>query len=219
MSFEGFDPDAVALLAELPDWDAARYAAAKAGLAAGLSRPGLALIGEIAEGLDADLTVTVRGSVSPLHRDLRFAAPGTPRYKDHLLLTAWEGSDKRTSPTLWVRIDPVRAGFASGMAFTPQIRDRWRSAVGGRPGEELADLLGVLAYERGVEIAGDAVKRVPAPFDPDHPRGDLLRKTGVQVRFLDDLPASLGEPGFAEWCAERSAALLPVHRWLVQHLT
>lgn len=218
MSFDGFDPDAIALLDELPAWDADRFAAEKARLAAGLSKPGLALIDQVAAVLPADLTVTPRGSVSPLHRDLRFASAGTPRYKDHLLLTAWEGADKRTSPMFWIRIDAHRAGFASGIGFTPEIRDRWRDAVGGSAGAALAAMLDDLVADRSAEIAGDEVKRVPAPFDSDHPRQGLLRRTGFQVRFVDALPDTVAAPAFADWCTERLAALLPVHRWLTEHL-
>ncbi len=219
MGFTGFDPAAVALLAELADWDADQYAAHKAELAAGLTKPGLALVQDVADHLDADLIVTSRGSVSPLHRDLRFAPEGAPRYKDHLLLTTWEGADKRTAPTLWIRIDPAQAGFASGIGFTPEIRDRWRTAVGGGEGERLHAILDRLMAAREIDIAGDEVKRVPAPFDPDHPRADLLRKTGFQVRFTDDLPDTIDGPSFADWCTERLQTLLPIHRWLTRQLT
>jgi hypothetical protein len=219
VSFTGFDPAAVALLAELPSWDADRFAAHKAELTVGLTNPGLALIEAVAGRLDAELTVTGRSSVSPLHRDLRFAPEGSPRYKDHLLLTAWEGATKRTAPTLWIRIDSARAGFASGIGFTPEVRNRWRSAVGGADGAGLAAILDQLAATQGIDIAGDEVKRVPAPFDADHPRADLIRRTGFQVRFVDDLPDAIAHPSFADWCADRLESLLPVHRWLDDHLT
>ena len=219
MSFTGFDPAAVALLAELPDWDADRYSSHKARLAAGLTKPALALVQNVADRLDAELTVTGRSSVSPLHRDLRFAPEGSPRYKDHLLLTAWEGADKRTAPTLWIRIDATRAGFASGIGFTPEIRDRWRTAVGGDDGADLASVLDRLAATREIDIVGDEVKRVPTPFDAEHPRADLLRKTGFQVRFIEDRPDTVADPSFADWCADRLGSLLPVHRWLTDHLT
>jgi uncharacterized protein (DUF2461 family) len=218
MSFDGFDPAAVALLDRLPDMDADEYASHKAVLSAGLTKPGAALIAEVADRLDADLTVVPRSSVSPLHRDLRFAAAGSPRYKDHLLLTTWEGTDKKTSPVLWIRVDASRVGFASGMGFSPAVRDRWRAAVGDAPGEQLAAELERLAAERDAEVAGDTVQRVPAPFGADHPRADLLRLTGFQVRFLESLPDDVGSPEFAGWCADRLAALLPVHRWLLTNL-
>ena len=219
MGFTGFDPATVALLAELPDWDVDRYSARKAELAAGVTKPGLALIEEVAGRLDADLTVTSRSSVSPLHRDLRFAPTGSPRYKDHLLLTAWEGADKRTAPTLWIRIDSNRAGFASGIGFTPEIRERWCTAVGGDAGADLRTVLDWLAATREIDIAGDEVKRVPAPFDDQHSRADLLRKTGFQIRFTEHLPETITDPSFADWCTNHLESLLPVHRWLTDHLT
>lgn len=116
----------------------------------------------------------------------------------------------------WIRVDSSRVGFASGIGFTPAVRERWRRAVGGDAGAALALELDEL--ERAAEVAGDQVKKVPAPFAADHPRADLLRRTGFQVRFIDDLPDSVGTPDFADWCVDRLAALLPVHRWLIANL-
>ena len=219
MTFTGFDPDALALLPRLPAMSPDEYAAHKQQLAAGLTKPAAALIADVAERLDADLTVAVRSSVSPLHNDLRFAPAGAARYKDYLMVTTWEGADKKSSPILWIRIDGDAAGFASGIGFTPDVRDRWRAAVGATAGEELAATLGRLVAERGAEVAGDELKRVPAPFEPDHPRADLLRRTGFQVRFLEPLTDTVSTAAFAEWCVDRLDALLPVHRWLADHLT
>lgn len=218
MSFVRFDPAALALLAELPTWDAERYGQHRADLADGVTGPGRDLITDLALRLDPELTVTPRGSVSPLHRDLRFAPPGSPRYKDHLLLTAWRGEDKRTAPTLWLRIGAERAGFASGVGFTPAIRQRWREAVADESGALLAAELTRLSAERGAEVAGDRLKRVPAPHPADHPRAELLRATGFQVRFTDELPDELTGEDFVAWCQRRFDALLPVHRWLVAHV-
>ena len=219
MSFTGFDPTVVALLAELPHWDADQYSTRKTEFSAGLLKPGLALVQDLAMQLDADLTVVSRSSVSPLHRDLRFASEGSPRYKDHLLLTTWEGADKRTSPMFWIRIDAAQVGFASGIGFTPEIRERWRTAVGGDDGRVLSEILDQLIATRGVDVAGDELKRVPPPFEADHPRADLLRKTAFQIRFAENLPDAIADPSFADWCADRLESLLPVHRWLADHLT
>jgi Conserved hypothetical protein (DUF2461) len=218
MSFNGFDPAAIALLDRLPQMSVDEYAANKTLLATGVTQPGTALIADVADRLDADLTVGSRSSVSPLHRDLRFAPAGAARYKDHILLTTWEGADKKTSPMFWIRVDSTRAGFASGIGFTPSIRERWRVTLGGHAGEELAEELAVLKRLRAAEVAGDQVKNVPAPFDADHPRADLLRHTVFQVRFVDDLPDSASSPDFADWCVDRLTALLPVHRWLLANL-
>lgn len=219
MTFTGFDRDALRLLASLPTWSPETYADHKRQLSDGVTAPGLALITDVADRLDAALMVAPRSSVSPLHRDLRFAGPDAPRYKDHLLLTAWEGADKRSSPILWIRLDATQAGFASGMGFTPAVRDRWREAIAGSDGERLAAELTSLARLDRFEVDGDEVKRVPKPYDADHPRADLLRKTGFQARFIEPLPTSVDSSAFVDWCAERLERLLPVHRWLVDELT
>jgi hypothetical protein len=221
MSFDGFDRTALSLLAVLPEWSGSDYAAEKARLKAGVVDPGGLLIEEVAAVMKPDLTVVRRSSVSPLHRDLRFAAQGTPRYKDHLLLTAWHGSDKKFAPTLWIRIDAAHAGFASGMAFDPKARDRWRAAVGADSGAVLAraiDKIVKSSAKNGVDVAGDQLKKVPPPWPVDHPRGDLLRRGSFQIRLRESLPKSVDKPAFASWCAARLARLLPVHEWLVKHV-
>lgn len=221
MTFHGLDPDAVALLAKLPSLDARAFEKHRAVVAAGLVKPGAALIEQVAKALKVPLTVVPRSSVSPLHTDLRFARPGAPRYKDHLLLTAWHGADKKTAPTLWIRIDSTSVGFASGAPFTPAIRDRWREAVTGPRGPKLAHALEkILQLHAAHEavIAGDQLKKVPPPWPADHACADLLRRTGLQVRFREPTPVDIRKPTFAEWCAKRLRDLLPVHRWLVAEL-
>ncbi len=221
MSFNGFNSSAIELLDRLSTFDENHYADVKELIAHGLRAPGLALIEAVAAALDAELCVDRRGSVSPLHRDRRFAAPDTPRYKDHLLLTAWQGPDKKTAPTLWVRVDAGSVGFASGVAFTPDVRTRWREAVGADRGQELAQRIAALTkkhHRHEIEVAGERVKRVPSPWGEDHPRSELLRLTGFQIRFREPLPAVVGKPAFAEWCVKRLKDLLPVHAWLVAEL-
>lgn len=220
MKFTGFERSALHQLEHLPSFDAAGYARHRDALNRGLIAPARALIGEVALDLDTPLT-TARGSVSPLHADLRFAPAGAPRYKDHLLLTAWHGPDKKTGPTLWIRVDSSSVGFASGVAFTPAIRERWRAAVAGAGGARFSSLLDELRkrhVRHELEIAGDALRRVPPPWTDDHPRAELLRKTGFQVRFRIRLPREVERPEFAAWCAEHLTTLLPTHRWLVKHL-
>jgi uncharacterized protein (DUF2461 family) len=221
MKFCGFDPDALDELRRLPRLDAAGYTACRDLLHRGLIEPAHALLGEVVAQLDVTLTTSARASVSPLHADLRFARAGAPRYKDHLLMTAWHGADKKTGPTLWIRIDPDSVGFASGVGFTPPVREKWRAVVAGAAGGRLASLLDELRARHSrhdLEVAGDDLQRVPMPWAHDHPRADLLRKTGFQVRFRVPLPRDITKPTFAARCADFLTELLPTHRWLVKHL-
>ncbi|MEO1056773.1 MAG: DUF2461 family protein [Actinomycetota bacterium] len=218
MSFVGFDPAAVALLAELPTWDAERYDAHRDQLKAGVTTPGRELITAVADDLPTELTVSNRSSVSPLHRDLRFAAADSPRYKDHLLLTAWHGDDKRTGATLWLRVDSAQVGFASGISLDGAHRDRWRSAIADDPGVALTSAIDDIVATTDADIAGEQLARVPKPYPREHPHADLLRHTGIQVRYIEPLPDDVGTADFASWCAARLDRLLPVHHWFVEHI-
>ena len=222
MSFEGFDPAAVALLADLPGYDQTQFTQVREQLATGLREPGIALITDVAALTDADLSCSPRSSVSPLHRDLRFAKAGTPKYKDHLLLSAWQGSDKKSSPGLWIRIAAEGIGFASGINFDKTVRERWQAAVGADGGAALASHLQELQArypESKLDIAGKPLAKVPKPWPADHSRADLLRLTGFQVRFERPSPTCMTGAEFAHWCAQVFEALLPTHRWLIKHLS
>jgi hypothetical protein len=221
VSFAGFTRESLEDLEFLPSFDATEYATRRDLLHGRLIEPARALIAEVTHSMEVPLT-TGRASVSPLHADLRFAPAGSPRYKDHLLLTAWHGSDKKTGPTLWIRVDSRSVGFASGVAFTPVARERCREAVGGPAGARLAASLDALRASHGghdLEVTGDSVQRVPPPWPADHPRAELLRKTGFfQVRFRLELPREASESAFVSWCTERLSELLPTHRWLIRHV-
>lgn len=222
MTFQGFDRRAVELLRALPGMDAEAYAVQRDLVADGLVRPGGELIEELAARLVVAGAPAARSSVSPLHTDLRFAPPGSPRYKDHLLLTAWHGADKRTGVTLWIRVDAETVGFACGVAFTPEARDRWRRGVASDAGAQLVEALASLrqAHEAHCfELIGDLLKRPPTPWDDHHPRAELLRRTAFQVRFTQALPVELIDGReLVGWCGQRVDDLLPVYGWLVEQL-
>lgn len=221
MTFTGFSSEALALLPKLPGFEIDEYNAQRDCLGEGLRLPGTALIHALADALPANLVVVPRSSVSPLHRDLRFAKPGAPRYKDHLLLTTWEGPEKSSAAVLWIRVDGTSVGFATGIAFTKAIRDRWRDAVASDAGRSLSKHLTTLEKKyasQGFEIDAERNKRVPKPWDDSHPRSDLLRAKNFQARFMEPHPPSITDKHFTSWCAKRLEPLLPVHRWLVDHL-
>jgi hypothetical protein len=38
------------------------------------------------------------------------------------------------------------------------------------------------------DVAGAPLKRIPSPWDANHPRADLLRMNSFQIRFREKLP-------------------------------
>ena len=155
----------------------------------------------------------VNGSISPIHRDLRFAADKSTLYKDHLLLNFWEGTKKRGAPTLRLRISASDVGFAAGAAFSIPALTRWRRSLVDHYDDLAAALEAVGEHE--LRYSPPELKR-PWPGAPDdHPARSLFQHKSFQARFLLPLPKSTGA-GFGPWLAEHLVQLEPVHRWLVE---
>ncbi|MDH4171555.1 MAG: DUF2461 domain-containing protein [Acidimicrobiia bacterium] len=224
MVFEGFGSNGLDMLRGLGAHDKDWFAAHRADYTAWLATPAKAFAEAMIEALRDDVSPgldgqpKVNGSISPINNDLRFAPDKAP-YKDHYLFKWWEGPNKKTAPTLWVRMHPDEVGFATGVVFAPAGLDRWRSAVADEEsGPLLATAVEALVDATGAEVVGAELKRVPKPFATDHPRADLLRHKWLQIRWREPVPPEIGSPAFVDWCSDRLAGATAVHRWLVDHL-
>ncbi len=224
MTFGGFAPAGLALLARLPTLDAAGFAAARSDWQTYVLDPARDLVEDLGARLTQQVSAgliaepKVNGSIAPIQRDLRFDPHG-PRYKDHLLFRWWEGTPKKTAPTLFLRLDPGQIGFAAGVSFAST--SHWRTVVGDSPaGADLPRLIGdIKRATADVEIAGADLKRVPAPFPPHHPGADLLRhKAMFQLRWAEPLPEEVSTGGLTDFCAARLSRLAGLHRWLVAEI-
>ncbi|SOJ53816.1 hypothetical protein MSIMFB_01313 [Mycobacterium simulans] len=224
MTFNGFPPDGLALLACLPTLDSASFAAERGNWEQNLLDPARNIVADLGAWLAKHVSPglvavpKVNGSIAPIHRDLRFNPHG-PHYKDHLLFRWWEGIPKKTAPTLFLRLDPDRIGFASGVTFAST--DRWRAVVGDtRTAAGLCQLINDIRRDTSdVDIAGADLKRVPAPFSSEHPGANLLRhKTMFQLRWAEELPADVSTHRLVAFSAARLARLADLHRWLVANI-
>ena len=101
------------------------------------------------------------------NRDIRFAADKSP-YKTNIYADAHEGG--------YVALDSDGLTAAGGRYMVePDQLARFRKAVAAdRTGKELAVIVEALR-KKGYDIGGQELKRVPPPFQQDHPRGELLR--------------------------------------------
>lgn len=220
MAFDGYSDDSIGFLAALPSRDPDWFKANKKDYERLIVAPTKALVVELGDLLrehvpDIVAEPKTNGSIAPINNDLRFSPDKSP-YKDNLMLRLWEGSPKKTAPTLFVRISPDGVGFATGVI--PADLDRWRAAVAGDAGADLTDAIAGTVKATKAEVVGQELKRVPAPYEADHPRGDLLRHKMLQVRWLRPLPGSVSKPSFAGWCVGQLEHALPIHRWLVENL-
>ena len=156
------------------------------------------------------------GSIAPINNDLRFSPDKSP-YKDHLLLRFWEGANKKTAPTLFVRLSADAVGFATGAMLADL--DHWRALIDDdTTGKTLAAAITKLGKGRELDVAGEGYKKVPKPYDQDHARASLLRHKMFQARWSEPLPASVTTSKFVGHCAGRLEKCSDIHRWLVSHL-
>jgi uncharacterized protein (TIGR02453 family) len=217
MTFPGYNREALDFLAALPSRDPEWFKANKSDYQRLIVEPTKALVVDLGGQLQSSAPGIVaepktNGSIAPINNDLRFNPDAAP-YKDHLLLRFWEGSPKKTAPTLMLRVGADQVGFATGLI--PAEVNQWRDFVASDDGDALAVAINKLAKAKKADVVGQELKKVPAPYDADHPRGDLLRHKALQVRWTEPLPASAARPAFVGWVARRLEAALPVHQALV----
>ncbi len=220
--FEGYSAAGLGFLSELGGRDKEWFVANRTTYETEVVVPTKALVAGVGDVLRERVSPGVvslsktNGSIAPINNDLRFSKGKNP-YKDHLLLRFWEGRTKKTAPTLFLRVSEQTIGIASGVVFADL--DRWRSAIDDEAGEALVAAIAELAAGHELDVVGAELKTVPKPFAPDHPRADLLRHKGFQVRWIEPTPPEVGSAAFVDWCADRLVECSAVHRWLVQHVS
>jgi len=105
--------------------------------------------------------------ISRPHRDIRFSADKSP-YKLNIYADCERGG--------YVALDADGLVAAGGryMVDGDQLQ-RLREAVGkDRSGKQIAGIVADLR-EKGYDVEGQELKRVPSPWPQDHPRADLLK--------------------------------------------
>lgn len=142
------------------------------------------------------------------YRDVRFSKDKTP-YKTRQYAVI-EGA-------LYLGIDAHGLHLGGGRFHleTDQVK-RMRTAIDESPGTALEKVLGSLR-KSGFEIGGEQLKRVPKPYDAEHPRGDLLRHKAL-IAYVDHAPADwLHTAECKKQVVKAWKALAPLNAWLEQH--
>ena len=145
------------------------------------------------------------------YRDVRFSKDKTP-YKTHQ--GAWFAESSR-----YVHVSAAGLFLGGGYWSTSSAQvGRYRTAVDGELAGPPLERIAASLRRKGFRVGGDQLSRVPAGFDKDHPRADLLRyKTwtaGIELGAPDWLstPASVGQ------IRTRLRALGPLIEWLDAHV-
>ncbi|MBO9396092.1 DUF2461 domain-containing protein [Shimia sp. R9_2] len=188
-ALDGLIPDTRQFLGELAenntrDW----FLAHKETYDKALKAPALELLDKVAAHLQKQTGQVPTTKLFRPNRDVRFSKDKTP-YHLHLHMS-WS-----TAPTGWffgIGQDYISAG-AGIMGFDKDMLTRWRAAVDGPKGEEIAaEVDRLLGW--GARLDEPALKRVPAPYGKDHPQEALLRRKGLAMWFeVTEEEASKGD--------------------------
>lgn len=157
----------------------------------------------------------VGGSIMRIARDTRFSADKSP-YKTWIAAHFRDGKHKDSGPGFYIHVDADSAYAGGGIyQFEDDQLDRYRKAVSDP--KSVKALRAALKKVDGFEIGGEALKRVPRGFEPDHPSADLLRHKGLYAGCdLDN--KRVPTAGVVEDAVRVYERLLPLHQWLIDHV-
>ena len=152
-----------------------------------------------------------------IHRDIRFSKDKTP-YNTHLHMM-WRPSGSETAPVFFFGSSPDYLSVGAGVAGLSGPRlARYRSAVD-RDGDAIVDALETAHEGVGATLTdwgAPPLKRVPKPYDPDHPHGELLKRKSLTVGC--ELPDDWRDRGLVPSVNACARGLLPVWIWLNDEL-
>jgi uncharacterized protein (TIGR02453 family) len=222
-AFTGFQPETLDFLRDLganntrPWFDAHRAEYARDYLA-----PALAFITAMDAPLrrlnpTAHADPRVNGSLFRINRDVRFSRDKTP-YNHHLDLFFWAGEGRsRERPGFFFRLRPDRVILGAGIhAFDARMLEAYRASV--LDEDRGTSLVAVVSKAKGAGASVERLgcRRVPAGFDPAHPRAGLLRHNALHASFDEPLPSSISTPSFVDHCLTRFRPLAPLLDWIAE---
>jgi len=168
----------------------------KAAYTADIKKPAELLAEILRDEIVRMTDVSVKEKLFRIHRDVRFSKDKTP-YNAHLHLM-WSPL-KEGGPVWFFGAAPSYLVTGMGaMGFQGARMTQYRAMVD-RDGDRLASALAETKEGVGATLSDwgpEPLKRVPKPFDPDHPHGDLLRRKSLTI----------SAPLAGEW---RSEGLIP----------
>ncbi|ABD52922.1 DUF2461 domain-containing protein [Jannaschia sp. CCS1] len=183
------------------------YEAHKAAYTTDIKKPAELLADLFAEDLAKRTGKAHKPKLFRIHRDVRFSKDKTP-YNTHLHLM-W--SRPGLGPTWFFGSSSDYLILGMGiMGLEKDGLTAYRQMVD-RQGDNLSDAI----EASGAQISDwgpDPLKRVPKPYDQDHPQAELLRRKALALST--DLPAGWEGDGLLKTLNKMIPALLPTWKVL-----
>lgn len=179
--------DALAFLRELVENNTKEwFAANKKRYEASVRDPSRAVVAAVNQGLEslapANVSDKPHKPLSRINRDIRFSKDKTP-YNTRV----WAGYHNHTRPKgagagYFFGYSPESVGIGCGVWAPPKDALASLRAHIAEHHDQLQAAIAALPDGYG-ELQGDKLKRVPKPFDPDHPAGEWLKHKGFHIRI------------------------------------
>ena len=175
-----------------------------------------AFIDEVIAGLspiDPEVNgLTAKECIFRIYRDTRFSLDKSP-YKTHIGAFIARGGRQSPRGGYYVHMEPGASCLAGGIwCPPPSLLKALRMDIYGNT-EEFLDIIENPEFSRYYSLDAPQLKKVPAPFPADFPRGDLLRYKyyTVSAPLADDFYFG---PEAVQHVVERLALLYPLNRFL-----
>ena len=144
-----------------------------------------------------------------IHRDIRFTKDKTP-YNTHLHML-WKQPGEAPTPAWFFGSAPSYTTFLTGIpGLKGDALTRFRNMID-RDGDRLTDAMDHAIDTLGAslsEFGPEPLKRVPKPFDADHPHAELLKRKGLMMGA--PLPEGWREDGLLPSLNRMVPVLLPI---------
>jgi uncharacterized protein (TIGR02453 family) len=158
-------------------------------------------------------------AVGRIFRDIRFSKDKTPYYTYVWFNFPLANGDRQAGAAYYVGIDTKEAGVGAGCWEPPPDRMQALRAKLAKQHGAFRKIVGDAKFaKRFGELQGDAYKRVPKPFPPDHPAADLLKLKGLHVTSKVPLKVATSDR-FLDVIAEDFRLLAPMVAFLDKGLS
>jgi len=158
-------------------------------------------------------------AVGRIFRDIRFSKDKTPYYTHVWFNFPLANGERQAGAAYYVGIDLEGAGTGAGCWEPPPERmETLRAKLAKQHGAFHKIVDDKKFHERFGDLEGEAYKRVPKPYPPDHPAGDLLKLKGVHVHAPVPLKVATSD-GFLDVVADDFRLLAPLVAFLDKGLS
>lgn len=219
MKFQGFPTEGIEFLKNLKcnnnrDW----FQENKKLFKTSLEEPAKAFLAEMSDELVVLTNHPMGGKIFRIYRDVRFGKDKTP-YNTHIRMSFMCQDSKKkvcgSQPAFHFSLGPDKVTIGLGnFEFSKDGLLSYQAAVASdKTGKKLEATMTDMILQ-GFRIESPEYKRVPRGFDPNHPRGDLLRRKGLTVWNDSVLPKELSEHKVVDYCLKQYQSMLPMYQWL-----